>query len=55
MLYGYQTWSGELLMQATNDDDFVEVKGQQRSNIVAGPSFSGLFGDFGLDFMVQEH
>ena len=70
MLYGYQTWSEEPLMQAKNDDDlcggqrstkvkyskqcskatklgkknrgcklrmmttFVEVKGQQRSNIV---------------------
>ena len=74
MLYGYQTWSEEPLMQAMNDDDdlcggqrstevkyseqcsmatklgqencwcklrmmmtFVEVKGQQRSNIVVGP------------------
>ena len=34
MLHGYQTWSGEPLMQAEMMMTFVEKKGQQRSNTV---------------------
>ena len=37
MLYGYQTWSGEPLMQAKNDDD---LHGGQRSTEVKYSSWS---------------
>ena len=44
MLYFYHTWSEETLMQVKKNDDlltFMEVKGQQRSNIVNLASTTG--------------
>ena len=34
MLHDYQPWSEEPQMQAEDDDDFLAVKGHQRSNVV---------------------